>query len=135
MSEKLRVWRCDEQLSLVGLRKTGEFIMQRAFHIIVYSPIPICIVGSGILQFGASILWNSYEQLKPRRPEKLGERLEFNGYELIAVNCICHARGLHYLMWMTKSREGKPVFLSPSGVVLKEEDEHTIFCGPVGLTV
>lgn len=38
-------------------------------------------------------------------------------------------------MWMTKSREGKPVFLNPSGVVPQEEDEHTIFYGPVGLPV
>lgn len=125
----------DRFLYLMGLRERGEFIVQRAFQTIMESPAQICIIGSGILQFEASVLWDSCGQLQLRRPEKLGERLKFNGYDLIAVNYIYHADGSHYLMWLTKSRDGKPVFLNPSGVVPKDVDENTIFCGPVGLPV
>ena len=140
MTQKIKEAPCwvvsiDRLLSLARLRVREEFIVQWAFQSIIDSPSLICIVGSGILQFGASVLWDSYKQLNLRSPEKLGERLKFNGYELVAVNYIYRFDGSHYLVWMTKSRDGKPVFLNPSGVVPKEEDEHTVFCGPVGLAV
>lgn len=60
----------DRLLYWVGLRKRGEFIMQKAFQSIMDSPGQIFFVGSCILDFGASVLWDSYGQLKLKKPEK-----------------------------------------------------------------
>ena len=117
-------WYLDCIISFFGFAEKGYFLdrndvynnlIDRLSGKHLYSESPYCIEFDEIFKNDSTILWDSFNYLGLEKPKQAGEKVKFKGYDLFSIKYTYGMHDAHTLIWMTKGKDGNPVFLYPSG--------------------
>ena len=106
-----------EKGSLVKNEKILDTLVNKLKQENSSSEAPYYIKLSEIYEKNSTILFDSFNCLGLKVPERVGEKINFKGYDLVAVRYMFGEHRESALIWVTMGKNGNPVFLYPSGEV------------------